>query len=174
MKRSRPYLRVAVLATWGFVFPALVAGRAHADDEASRTSALATWTPTVRVLIESSSKATLERDGSGPVCTSPCDVDVPLDGTYRIRLDGESGTSQPFELRTLPGWSRLTLKVDPSSRGAHAAGTAISVVGAIAVVAGVLVLGSAGSSSSYGNGLGPCSSEVRRPQAECSRSSPAP
>jgi hypothetical protein len=145
LERSRPHLRVAVFAACGILLSTLVATPAHADE--------ARW-PTVRVLIESPVPATLEREGSGPVCSSPCDVDVPLDGSYRIRIAGDSAPTQPFQLHALPGWSRVTLKIDPASPAVHRTGTVIAVVGIVAVVGGLALMGSSGSSSSFGRGLG--------------------
>lgn len=109
---------------------------------------------TVRVFIDSPVKATLERDGVGPVCAAPCDVDVPVDGTYRMRVAGERETSAPFELRVVPGWSRLTLKFDPDARTAHSGAYTVMGVGAFGILGGITIMGLASSARSFGGGVG--------------------
>jgi predicted lipid-binding transport protein (Tim44 family) len=88
------------------------------------------------------------------VCDAPCDVDVPIDGTYRMRMTGENAPSLPFELRVLPGWSHLDLKVDTGPRAARRAGTTVIVLGVVGILGGGLVAGQAGSAQSLGGGFG--------------------
>ena len=79
----------------------VVAGVAHADPG-----------PTVRVAIASPVDATLERDGSGPVCISPCDV-AP-EAAYWKAVCRYKRTHEPNDL--LGGWRRTLHTRYPDSQ----------------------------------------------------------
>lgn len=118
----------------------LVSLPAHADGEAPRVEG-----PTVRVHVVAWKAATLERLDSSPVCSAPCDVDVALDGVYRVRLDGALEPSAPFRLQPRTGAASLRLKVLSPSPSAGSEGKGLAIAGAIGVGIGGLLIGSGAS-----------------------------
>lgn len=138
---------VAIVAT-------LATTQAFAEDE-TVVKPMFAQSNTVRLHIDSDAKATLEGADASPLCEAPCEIDVPAYGKYRIRIDGEAKPSEPFELKTIPGWSRVTLRVAAPSHGTRSAGAVLAVVGLIGVTAGVVIAeGGANSGGSNGAGLG--------------------
>lgn len=94
--------------------------------------AVAPASEAVAVHLDAPDEVVLEMQQNGqwvPVCASPCDRAVPLDGNYRIDGSGIR-TSAPFRLQR--GATRLM--IEPSSSAAHAFSVVITVVG----VAGAL------------------------------------
>ena len=72
------------------------------------------------------------------VCTSPCDIALPLDGAYRVT--GSMRASKTFALAARAG-ERVVLEIDPSSRGAFAGGIVLlSVGGATFLLSGLVYL----------------------------------
>lgn len=57
-----------------FVLVTLAAPNAYADDAPTATSGRG---PTVRVHVDSATKATLEGVDASPICEAPCEIEVP-------------------------------------------------------------------------------------------------
>lgn len=70
------------------------------------------------------------------VCDSPCDVPVPLQGTYRIT--GGMRPSKQFNFNAKAG-DRVVLSVDPASKGGFAGGIVLVSLGGVSLVIGSLV-----------------------------------
>jgi hypothetical protein len=70
------------------------------------------------------------------VCTAPCDTEVQLGGEYRVAGEGVT-TSGSFALHG----PATELRVDPGSSGVRRAGSALTVIGGIAALAGGIFLG---------------------------------
>ena len=70
------------------------------------------------------------------VCDSPCDVAVPLQGTYRI--SGGVRPSRQFNFNARPG-DRVVLSVDPASKGGFAGGIVMVSLGSVSLLVGSLV-----------------------------------
>ncbi len=100
--------------------------------------------------VDAHSPATLERRGwrgqCGTLCTSPCDLDVPRDGEYRVVTAMKS--SSPFRLRS--GGARVVLRVDDGTDRRVAGGILIGF-GVVSTVVGLgsLLVGAAAGSGGF-------------------------
>jgi hypothetical protein len=88
--------------------------------------------PHVRVHITTPKQVILYRRAPGStswsrVCTSPCDAEVPLGGSYRITGNGVPATA-PFSIEANPG-SVVDLAVDPASTGGMIGGGFLAATG---------------------------------------------
>lgn len=104
----------------------------------------------VHLTVESPRPVVIERlakDGSWqPVCTSPCDRDVPRGETYRVRGRGVRPSHAFMISKDAP--QHVTAQIDPASGTVRGLGVAAIIVGftplvatGAAVVGGALVLG---------------------------------
>ncbi len=121
---------------------------ARAEEPGRAVSAPANGDARVRVHVNAPRPVTLDHRTKDtpwqPVCESPCDTEVPVEGRYRITGDGVH-RSRPFRLAPSAN-GQVTLDVDPGSSAAHAGGVVMLIagipaaaVGAILVIVGVAV-----------------------------------
>lgn len=108
---------------------------------------------TVMLHINSPKPVELERrqgdvGGWEHVCTSPCDMNVPLFDQYRIAAAGDITESKPFMIDAA-NKDHVSLGVDPGMKTNSKVGTYVLVAGAATVVTGVIVViaGTAGSNN---------------------------
>jgi hypothetical protein len=97
--------------------------------------------PSVYVHIDSPQRVSVDRTTRGHAehaCDSPCDKWLPLDGDYRISGEGMPQSSN-FTLRGNSG-DRVTVHVEPGSKGPAAAGWVLFGVGTAGVVVGLTLL----------------------------------
>lgn len=96
----------------------------------------------VRVHVRTPEAVTLERRAEDSpwerVCSSPCDVDVPVEGRYRINGDGVH-RSRSFRLEPSPQ-GEVTLDVEPGSSLAHTGGVVMLILGLPTTAVGALML----------------------------------
>ncbi len=147
-------LSLAFLATVNVLVvstPALAEDSAPAATEAP--AAAAKPEGTVMLHIESPKVVDLERRQGGigaweHVCTSPCDMNVPLFDQYRIAPAADVSESKPFMIDAA-NKDRVSLAVNPGMRTKSRVGTYILIAGVATVVTGVVVViaGTAGSDS---------------------------
>jgi len=124
----------------------LLAASAFADDAAPPAATPAT--DTARVHLVASRDVSLDRivaAGFEHVCNAPCDVDVAVDGTYRI-TGSNIRPSHGFKIHAVPG-DRVTLEVDPASQSTHESGRATMIGGGVVAGLGVAVLAYIGASA---------------------------
>jgi hypothetical protein len=84
------------------------------------------------------------------VCESPCDVELPLEGNYRLQAHGLRST-RPFRLSGTPG-DRVVVTLDPTSNSTVTAGIVVGSVGVLGMGIGLLVLLDAAEHSALGDG----------------------
>ena len=86
------------------------------------------------------------------VCGAPCDLVIDGRPGQRFTLEGEFPTSSAFPLHEKSG--DVTLKVEPGSKGLRAGGVAATIVGALGMtIGGVMLLsGSLAVDPNGGNG----------------------
>ena len=106
--------------------------------------------PMVRVHIDSKRAVQLYRQpaqdgGWYEECTSPCDVDMPLNDDYRISGSGIF-QSRDFHLEGSAG-GHVVIAVDPSTRSTFLLGGVLTAVGGIIDYVGLLTLAAASTSS---------------------------
>ncbi len=95
--------------------------------------------PMAMVHIETDKEVVLEgkpqMGGWTVICQAPCDTQVPLD--YEYRISGSSiRRSKPFSIQANPG-QRVTLVVNPASKGAFIGGLVLTGVGPVVIIVGL-------------------------------------
>ncbi len=151
-------LSLAFLATVNVL---AVSAPALADDSGPTTTTTTTTTPAATdgmVILHVNSPTPVEierRQGEvgawQHVCTSPCDVSVPLFDQYRIAEGADITESKSFMIDAA-NKDRVTIVVDPGMKTKSKVGTYIFIAGAATIVTGVIVViaGTAGSNQ-FGN-----------------------
>jgi hypothetical protein len=112
----------------------------RADEPSARQVAPPAAAANAWVHLEASPDVVLESivAREAPLCNAPCDVEVPLDGYYRVT--GPSILpSSGFRLKALPG-ERVILTVDGASKAVHAGGTNTMVAGGVVAAVGAAVI----------------------------------
>lgn len=72
------------------------------------------------------------------MCSSPCDMELPLDLEYRLLADGVR-PSQPFRLQALAG-QREVIDVTSASKGGYVGGVTLVSIGSVLIGLGLIVL----------------------------------
>jgi len=106
------------------------------------------------VHIDSEDPVTLERRVPGtrfwtPVCTSPCDIGVPVWGSYRISGQGIRD-SNDFNLAARNG-DHVVLNVSSATKGGFAGGIALTSIGGFSILVGATILFSVATSDLANN-----------------------
>jgi hypothetical protein len=89
-------------------------------------------------VLYSNSKTAFDWD---PVCESPCDAQLPIEGSYKIRGSGMV-TSSEFRLSAQPG-QRVVLHVSPGAKSGIVWGSVLAGVGVLSTLIGLVVISGA-------------------------------
>jgi radical SAM protein with 4Fe4S-binding SPASM domain len=143
-------VRRAVVSATAFVVAVLTTSTREARAQAPCVSSF----PTAPIHVSSDKAVVLQlREGHRKyrtLCAAPCDVEVPIDATYRVAGDGIRA-SEDFVLRATCG-EPVSLDVDASSKAAFIGGMVTASVGTATVCSAFLHLVLAGYSTSCGAG----------------------
>lgn len=139
---------------WADVERVVVSERLAAPREGARSKPMNG--PLVRVHLTGTGTLHLHRRPEGSqdfveVCESPCDVEVPLQDTFKVS-GGSITTTKEFRLAGTPG-SMVTVEVDGPNWFGIVGGGVLTIVGGVTAYVG-LALGTTPDTSARGVGLG--------------------